>query len=66
MIRVLQILALALLLSLPQSHTGHHTPDTDRSDLSAFHLDPLHWRETLIFPRWEDRYAVVFEQEMLA
>lgn len=65
MIRVLQVMATVMLLSLPQT-------DTVRQDtsgitvLSAFHLEPLHWRQTRIFPRWEDTYEVVFEQEMLA
>lgn len=62
--RLFQILALAILLGLPQIDLA---ASQDAPLLSAaYHSEPLHWRQTRLFPRWEDTYVVVFEQEMLA
>ncbi|GGK85133.1 hypothetical protein [Amphritea balenae] len=68
MIRIVQLCMLSLLLALPLSGIN-----TDRlseaqaapSVASLYDVTP-YWKQAMSFPRWEDTYVVVFEQEMLA
>ena len=60
-----KLLLLAVLLALPQTAQLNES-QADYLVRTSFYDATPYWKQTMVFPRWQDTYEVVFEQEMLA
>lgn len=64
MIHSIRLIMLVFLLAVAYlSSTG--VGIANLQTVGGYHQEPL-WRLTTPFPRWNDTYVIVFEQEMLA
>ncbi len=65
MIHSIQLTALLVLLVMPIGGQIDRDSDVQLYKMVRYDSLPL-WLQSSPFPRWQDTYAIVFEQEMLA
>ncbi len=65
MIYSVQLIVLSVLLVIPLGGKASLESGVQLSEIVKYDSLPL-WQQSSPFPRWQDTYAIVFEQEMLA
>lgn len=65
MIYSVQLIVLSVLLVIPMGSQADQDSGIPLSEMVRYDSLPL-WQQSSPFPRWQDTYAIVFEQEMLA
>ncbi len=65
MIHSIQLIALSVLLVMPIGGQIDRNSDVQLYEMVKYDSLPI-WLPFTPFPRWQDTYAIVFEQEMLA